>query len=242
MHIQRRREYAFKIKPLTNVGGFMDFLQELFANGAITWEQFTQAVTSKGYKIADLATGNYVDKKKFDDGISAKDTQIKELTEQISARDKDLSTLKKQLSDGSIDSQTKLTELTEKLTKLQGEYDTAKKDYEGRIAKQAYESAVKLYAIDKKFTSTAARRDFENQLLGANLKMENGVIQGVDTFEAEYRKNNADAFVVEKTDPEPAPQPQNQPLPTFVQPTAPGQPAPEVNPFLAAYGFNPNFN
>lgn len=239
MHIQRRRGYAFKIKPFTNVGGFMDFLKELFANGAITWEQFVQAVTSKGYKLADLSTGNYVDKKKFEDGVSAKDTQIKELTEQITSRDKDLSSLKKQLSDGNTDSQTKLTELTEKLTKLQGDYESAKKDYEGRLAKQAYESAVKLYAVDKKFTSVAARRDFESQLINANLKMDNGKIQGIGDFEAEYRKNNADAFVVEK-EAEQETNNQNQPLPTFVQPTAPGQPAPEVNPFLAAYGFDPN--
>lgn len=218
----------------------MDFLQELFANGAITWEQFTQAVASKGYKLADLSTGNYVAKKKYDDDCTSRDTQIKDLTEQISSRDKDLSALQKQLKADGTDSQTKLTELTDKLTKLQGDYDTAKKDYETRLAKQAYESAVKLYAVDKKFTSTAARRDFENQLLSANLKMDNGTIQGVDTFEAEYRKNNADAFVVEK-EPEPNNNgEQTPPLPTFVQPTAPGNPAPEVNPFLAAYGFDPN--
>lgn len=217
----------------------MEFLQELFANGALTWEQFTQAVTAKGYKLADLATGNYVAKKKYDDDCTAKDTQIKTLTEQMTARDKDLTALQKQLKDDGTDSQTKLTDLTAKLTKLQVDYDTAKKDYESKLAKQAYESAVKLYAVDKKFTSTAARRDFENQLLAANLKMENGNITGVDGFEAEYRKNNADAFVVEKEPDKNNNNNQTPPLPTFIQPTPQGQPAPEVNPFLAAYGFQP---
>ena len=214
----------------------MDFLQELFANGAITWEQFTQAVATKGYKIADLATGNYVAKKKYDDDVSSRDTQINDLKGQITTRDKDLSALKKQVESGDADSQTKLTELTEKLTKLQGDYETSKKDYEARLSKQAYEFAVKEYAGSKKFTSMAAKRDFENQLIAKQLKMEDGKITGVDDFEKSYREANADAFIVEEVKTEPKAE---QPLPTFVQPTAPGSPAPEVNPFLAAYGFTP---
>ena len=38
----------------------MEFLKALFENGALTWEQFSEAVNAKGYKVADLSTGNYV--------------------------------------------------------------------------------------------------------------------------------------------------------------------------------------
>lgn len=219
----------------------MEFLQELFASGALTWEQFVSAVTAKGWKLADLSTGNYVAKKKYDDDVTSRDTQITDLKGQISTRDKDLSALKKQLESGDADSQAKLTDVTAKLTKLQGDYETSKKDYEAKLAKQAYTFAVKEYSNSKKFTSTAAKRDFENQLLAANLKMDNDKLMGADDFEKKYREENADAFVVETN-----PNDQNnngqgtqQPLPTFIQPAPAGQGAPEVNPFLSAFGFTP---
>lgn len=220
----------------------MEFLQELFASGALTWEQFVQAVTAKGWKLADLSTGNYVAKKKYDDDVTSRDTQITDLKGQISTRDKDLASLKKQIESGDADGQAKLSEITDKLTKLQGEYDTSKKEYEAKLAKQAYAFAVREYAGSKKFTSTAAKRDFENQLLAANLKMDADKLMGADDFEKKYREENADAFVVETN-----PTDQNngqgaqQPLPTFIQPAPAGQngSAPEVNPFLSAFGFTP---
>ena len=60
----------------------MDFLKALFNAGALTWEQFSEAVNGKGYKIADLSTGNYVSKKKFDDEIQTRETTISELNTQ----------------------------------------------------------------------------------------------------------------------------------------------------------------
>ena len=221
----------------------MDFLEELFGTEALTFAQLKEKVTAKGWKLADLSTGNYVAKKKYDDDVTSRDTQITDLKGQITTRDKDLSALKKQLESGDVDNQTKITELTGQLTKLQGDYETSKKDYEARLSKQAYEFAVKEYAGGKKFTSTAAKRDFENQLIAKQLKLENGKIIGADDFEKLYREANADAFVVEKTEPEPDKNVQDDKLPTFIQPSSPtSNSAPETNPFLAAYGFNPNFN
>ena len=218
----------------------MEFLQELFENGSLTYEQFVQAVTAKGWKLADLSTGNYVAKKKYEDEVAGRDSQITDLKSQITTRDKDLSALKKQLESGDADSQAKLAEVTERLTKLQGEYETSKKDYESKLSKQAYEFAVREYAGGKKFTSTAAKRDFENQLLAANLKMDADKLMGVDDFEKKYREENADAFV-DEPNPDEQPEVNNaQPLPTFIQPAPAGQGAPDVNPFLSAFGFNAN--
>lgn len=44
----------------------MDELKELFGDGALTAEEFAAKVAEKGYKLADLSGGTYVDKKKFD--------------------------------------------------------------------------------------------------------------------------------------------------------------------------------
>lgn len=213
----------------------MEFLQELFGDQALTFEQFSQAVTAKGYKLADLSTGNYVGKKKHDDELSAKDTAIEGLKEQIKTRDGDIKDLKTKLS-SDADNATKVADLTSQLEKLQGDYDTAKKDYEARLGKQSYEFAVKEFANSQKFTSNAAKKQFVNEMVSENLKMKNGTIIGADDFMKVYREANQDSFVVEQ---EETPEQQTeleQPKPTFVTPTAPQVQA-EENPFAQAFNF-----
>lgn len=49
-----------------------DGLKQFFGedgNTAITYEQLSQGITSKGIKLADLSLGGYVDKNKFDDQV-----------------------------------------------------------------------------------------------------------------------------------------------------------------------------
>lgn len=206
----------------------MDFLKVLFESGALTWEDFSKAVTDKGYKLADLATGKYVSKSKYDDDLAARDTTISDLNGQIATRDTDLADLKTQLETAGTDNRTKVAELTNQITKLQGDYDTVKSEYEGRLSKQSYEFAVKEYANEKKFTSNAAKRDFINEMIKANLEVKDNQLQNVDDFVTKYVEANADALVVE-TPAEPTP-------PTFVNPTNP-TPAPEENAFLSAFQF-----
>lgn len=210
----------------------MEFLKSLFESGALTWEQFTQAVAEKGYKLADLATGNYVSKRKYDDDLGSRDNTIKELNEQITTRDTDIAGLKEQLTAGGKDNKAKIEELTNKITQMQGDYATVKDEYEARLNKQAYEFAVREYAGEKKFSSAAARRDFINAMISEDLKVKDNTIIGADDFLKVYQEQNADAFVVE----EPATPPPADPLPTFGQPTPPATP-PEENAFIQAFGF-----
>lgn len=209
----------------------MEFLKALFESGALTWDDFVKAVNEKGYKLADLSTGKYVSKSKYDDDLAARDTTITDLNGQLVTRDKDLGELKTQLETAGTDSKTKVTELTAQITKLQGDYDTAKTEYEGKLARQAYEFAVKEFAGTKNFTSNAAKRDFINEMMSKDLKVENGTILGADDFVKLYSEANADAFVVEN--PQPAPELSK---PTFVAPNN-NNPAPEENAFLTAFNF-----
>lgn len=211
----------------------MEFLKELFGEGSLTYEQFSQAVSAKGYKLADLSTGNYVGKHKYDDEVAAKESAINDLKAQLKTRDADIRGLKDQLT-SDADNATKITDLTSQLEKLQGDYDTAKKDYEARLGKQSYEFAVKEFANSQQFTSNAAKRDFINEMISENLKMKNGNIIGADDFMKVYSEANSDAFVV--SEPEPEPQPEPEMKPTFVQPTAPQIPAND-NPFENAFNF-----
>lgn len=204
----------------------MDFLKALFENGALTWEQFVEASNAKGFKIANLASGDYVAKKKYEDEVTTLNGTITELNTQIKNRDKDIAGLRKQVEDGTTDSTTKLADLTTKLETLQKNYDTDKANYEAKLSKQAYEYAVNDFANGKKFTSKAAKRDFITEMIAANLKMKDKQLLGAEDFVTLYSKENSDAFVVE----EELKAPTETPKPTFVQPTAP-TPEQDTNPF-----------
>lgn len=219
---------------------FMELLKQLFGDNALNFEQFQQAVTAKGYKLADLSTGNYVGKLKFDNEISTRDTSIIDLKNQIKTRDNDIKQLQEKLT-AEGDSEGKIAELTDQLVKLQGDYDTAKKDFESRLGKQSYEFAVKEFANTQQFTSSAARKQFISEMVSENLKMKNGTIIGADDYLKVYKEANEDSFVAQpESQPEPQPEPQgmlNDYKPTFVQPTAP-QPQTNDNPFANAFNFS----
>lgn len=213
----------------------MDFLKEVFGEETLNFEQFASKVTSKGIKLADLSTGNYVDKKKYEDAVSSKDASITDLQEQLKTRDKDLKSLQGQLSDGNKDSETKIAELTQQVSKLSEDYKTAKGEYEKKLSEQAYNFAVREYAGGKKFTSEAAKRDFISEMLSAKLSMKDNAIIGATDFENSYRSNNADAFVVEQEGPKDT---DADKKPLFVQPTSSqGTASAEEDPFLKAFGF-----
>lgn len=208
----------------------MEFLKSLFDNGALTWDEFSKKVTENKFKIADLATGNYVDKRKYEDAVSSRDTTIADLNGQITTRDDDIAKLQKQLESSNGDSNTKINDLTKQLQDLQTSYAQTKDDYEKRISKQNYEFAVKDFANTKKFTSQAAKRDFINEMINKNLQLENDKIIGADDFVKLYQENNVDAFLVEKQTNE------HKPNPTFVNPTNNQNQAPD-NAFINAFNF-----
>lgn len=204
-------------------------------NGTLTLAQFNDI--AKDAKFADLATGEYVSKHKYDEDISAKDTEISGLNETIKTRDGDLKSLKKQLKDAGTDAD-KLAEIETNLSTLQSKYDTDTKALQDKLNQQAYEFAVRTFAGTKKFTSNAAKRDFERSMIAENLKLDKSgqTIIGADDFVKIYSEANTDAFVVDEpksTEPEP-------PKPTFVNTTPGGSQSNqngEPNAFLNAFHF-----
>ena len=186
----------------------MGTIKELFEkaeNGTLTLEQFEKAAADANYKFADLSTGDYVSRKKYDDDIST--------------REKDLQTARDQLTAANGDSE-KLKKATEDIAALQEKYN-----------KQAYEYSVRDFANTLKFTSNAAKRDFVNSLTAKNLEIKDGKIMGATDFVENYKKDNSDAFMVEKKEPQQAVKPQ----PSFVGST------PGVAPESQSKGFDFNF-
>lgn len=209
----------------------MATVQELFQaadNGTLTFEQFQAAAEKAGAKFADLGTGDYVAKGKYDTQVGNRDSQIKTLNETLAQRDADLENIKKQLADAGAD-QEKLKTLTTQLNTLQTKYDNDTKNYQNQLSTQAYEFAVKEFANTKKFTSKAAMRDFEHALIDKKLQMENGKILGAEDFVTAYSQENEDAFVKEEPKDQ---QPQTGASqlakgPSFVQPTSGTNSAPD---------------
>ena len=187
-------------------------------NGTLTYDQFTEAATKAKAKFVDLSEGGYVDKQKYTDEIESRDKQIGTLNTTISTRDADLKDLQEKLQSAGTDANA-LNELNTKLSNLQTKYDTDTQKYQDQLKKQAYEFAVKEFAGTKKFTSSAAKRDFINSMMAKDLQIENGTIIGATDFVKAYTKDNADAFVKEPT-PKPAEPP--KPQPHFAGPTVPG--------------------
>jgi hypothetical protein len=207
-------------------------LKELFdkaENGTFNYEQFQEA--TKDLKLVDLSEGAYVSKSKYEDDIKTRDTQIDTLNATIGSRDKDLEAIQKQLSEAGVDAE-KLSTLSNDLSTLQGKYDTDIKQYKEQLRKQSYEFAVKEFANSQKFSSNAAKRDFINSLVNANLKMQDNEILGANDFMSKYTEANADAFVVE------TPKPQ----PTIVASTTAPTPQPKqsLSDLMAAKNNNPD--
>lgn len=216
-------------------------VKEIFeGNETLTLEQFTEIATSKGAKFVDLSTGGYVSEKKFNSELASKDKQIESLNETIAQRDTDLEAVKTQLAEAGSDAE-KLSEVSNQLTTLQSKYDEDTKAFQNQLSQQAREFAVKEYASTKQFTSSAAKRDYIEQMLKAeDVKFnKKGQLVGMEDFDTDYSTDNADAFVVE-TPPEPkAPE---EPKPSFAAST-PGTDAPKkptLSEMMAMKNANPD--
>lgn len=194
---------------------------ETAENGTLTYEQFEEAAKKSGAKFVDLSEGGYVSSHKYDDDIAAKNKEIETLNGTISTRDTDLETLKKQLEEAGADA-TKLQEATDSLAALQSKYDGDMKSYKEQLKKQAYEFAVKEFANTQKFTSAAAKREFERSMIAKELKMEKDKILGADDFVTAYKADNSDSFAAEETPPDCGQSGDDETTPHFVQPGTAG--------------------
>lgn len=182
-------------------------------NKALTLEQFEAIVKESKAKFADLTEGKYVDKQKYEDDLAKKDTEIQTLNDNLSTRASDITALQEQLKNAGTDT-SKLEELTNSLTALQAQYDADTKKLQEQLSAKTYEFAVRDFANKQKFSSSAAKREFERAMIQKNLPMENGNIMGANDWLKEYTKDNKDSFVVDTPPAQPPTQPE-PPKPQF---------------------------
>jgi len=221
----------------------MDFLEELFnstEDGKLTFDQFCEAVKGAGLKLADLSSGGYVSKQKYEDELAAKIKEVEQLNEAVTTRDTDLADLQSKLEAAGTDAE-QLAKVSGDFNSLKAKYDAEVKSYKDQLKKQAYEFAVKEFANSKDFSSKAAKRDFINSMIAKDLKLEDGKIIGADDFVAIYTQNNEDAFITETDFQDYEPEPEPSVKPQFISSTQGGE---DINPdptggFANAFHFTP---
>lgn len=211
----------------------MSTIKEFFEkgeDGKLTYEEFEALTKEAGAKFKDLSTGQYVSIGKYNSDLEeakAASTQLQEqidnLNGTITTRDADLEALQKQVEAAKGDA-AKLAELGQSLTDLQTKYEADVKNYQSQMEQQAYEFAVKEYVNTQKFSSKAAKRDFTQAMLNANLQMKDKNLIGAEDFKTLYEKDNDDAFykepeVVPEPEPVVEPEPKEEPVPTIVAST-----------------------
>ena len=185
-------------------------LKEIFdkatsENKSLTWEEFEAIAKESKAKFTDLSEGRYVDRQKYEDDLAKKETEIGTLNDTITTRNADLEALQTQLQNAGNDA-GKLEELNSNLTALQAKYDADTQALNAKLSAQAYEFAVRDYAGKQKFSSLAARRDFERSMIDKHLPLEGDSIMGADDFMKAYAKADPNAFVKSEPAPKPAPE------------------------------------
>ena len=160
----------------------MEFLKALFADKALTWDEFSAAIedhnkTAKSdaekIKVANLAEGGYVDKHKFD----AKDTELKTANDTISA----------------LKAEAKKYEGVD-VAGLQKQIEETETTYKGKIAELRKEAAIDMALVQARARNPKAARallDDSKIMLNAD-----GSISGLDV-EA-IKKTDPYMFEVEK--------------------------------------------
>lgn len=208
----------------------MEFLKALFTNGeALTYDQLVEKAKAAKINAVNLADGGYVSLEKHNDKVNTLTQQVEALTGQVTQRDTDLADLQAKLTAAQADG-SKLGEAQTALTDLQKQYDADKKELEGKLARQAYEFAIREKAGSLKFSSAAAKKAFIQEAMGKEFKRDGDTLLGYEEFVTKYKAEDPGAFASD--DPAPA-----DPQPAPPQVVLPTDPTPKGDP----NGFHFNF-
>lgn len=189
-------------------------LKALFADGALTYDEFLARLQEQKINLANIAEGGYVSKNKYDDKMASLTQQIADLQGQVTQRDTDLASINDQLTAAKADA-GKLPDVQNTLTTLQAQYAADKKTWEERNAQQAYEFMIREKANGLRFTSGAAKKEFIREAIKKGFKVDGENLLGYQDFLTQYQTDDPGAFAKEE------PQKLEEPTPTIVLPNGP---------------------
>ncbi len=166
----------------------MDFLkdilgEELFENVSSKVNAFNSDNPDKAVKIANLATGLYVDKNKFDSVAAERDG----LKTQIGQRDEDIAELKKKSSGNE--------QISSKLTELQNKYDNDTAALQKQLSETQFNAALDLALEKSGAKSTKALRGLLDM---EKITLENNALSGFSEQLEQIKAENDFLFEAEK--------------------------------------------
>ena len=130
-----------------------DFLKELFGDQPLTYDQLAEKVTKQGMKLADLSTGRYVGKDKYD-ALSAEKSSLNQ----------------------------RLTEANTKLEGYDPDWKSkaqqAQSQADAEVAKIKRSYLLRDQTANIKFTSESARKAFLSDLEAKNLPVQEDKVLG----------------------------------------------------------------
>ena len=154
----------------------MEFLKELFGDQPLTYDQLAEKVTKHGMKLADLSTGRYVGKDKYD-ALSAEKNSLNQ----------------------------RLTEANTKLEGYDPDWKTkaqqAQSQADAEVAKIKRSYLLRDQTANIKFSSESARKAFLSDLEAMNLPVQEDKVLGLEDFIQQYRESDPGAFLSEEKPP-----------------------------------------
>ena len=135
-------------------------------------------------------------KEKLSAAEQDRDTYKNKYDEDIAQRDADLESLKTQLTEAG-QSKEKLATLQANFDEAQQKYETDKAAWEKQLADQQYSFLVNEATRELKFSSNAAKKVFNDELIANPLQVKDGALLGFNDYVNVYRESNPDSFLTE---------------------------------------------
>lgn len=135
-------------------------------------------------------------KEKLTTAEQDRDTYKNKYDTDIAQRDSDLEALKTQLAEAG-QSKDKLATLQTSLEEAQQKYNEDKAAWEKQLADQQYTYLVNDATRDLKFSSKAARKVFNDELIANPLQVKDGALLGFTDYVNVYKESNPDSFLAD---------------------------------------------
>lgn len=163
----------------------MEFLKEHL--GEELYLQVSEKLKGSSLKLADLSTGEFVSKMKFDDLLTERDT----IKNQLLAANEQIESYKGM----NIDEVSKAAE------EWKAKYETETAALNQQLQKKDFEFAASRLLSEVKFSSKSAEKAFISGLTEKTLPIQDGKLLGFDDYLEEYKKNDPGAFAATQAAP-----------------------------------------
>lgn len=161
-----------------------EFLKKLFGDGAITFDQFVEALNGdKSIKLVNLSDGGYVSKEKF----TAKETELSGVKQQLEEANATIQSYKDMDIDG----------IKESAATWEQKYKDDTAALNKKLQDQQTEFAARTYLGSFQFSDDLVKEAVYAKFMSKNFTFKDGKFEGADAFMADLKKSYPTSFKAE---------------------------------------------